>query len=363
MKLLVQPGDGIAAILKAIEGAKLRVDIMIFRFDRKEIERALAAAVARGVEVRALVANVNRAGEANLRKLEMRLLAAGVTVARTAGELLRYHAKMMIIDRRELHVFAFNYTVLDIEHSRSFGLITTNRPAVLEAERLFEADFKRHKYEPETSSLVVSPVNARKTLAAFLSGAKRELMIYDPNVSDSQMLDILEQKSKAGVNIRIIGQLGRKAGDLSAYKLHELRLHTRTIVRDGRAAFIGSQSLREAELDLRREVGLIFKEPKTVAKVAHVFEQDWERAKANGPQPSRSKVAKKFAKAVASELPPMTPMLEQIIQEMGEKMGVESSMVDIERVEAAAKEAVKEAVKVIVKEAVDQQVPEGTATK
>jgi hypothetical protein len=32
----------------------------------------------------------------------------------------------MIIDRREVYLLAFNFTYLDIEHSRSVGLVTTN---------------------------------------------------------------------------------------------------------------------------------------------------------------------------------------------------------------------------------------------
>ena len=48
--------------------------------------------------VRALIAHTNRGGEKSLRKLEMRLLEAGVTVARTADDLPRYHGKMMIVD-------------------------------------------------------------------------------------------------------------------------------------------------------------------------------------------------------------------------------------------------------------------------
>src|SRR6202023_1933797 len=119
------------------------IEIVIFRFDRIEIEKALATAVSRGVFVHALIAYTNRGGEKNLRELELRLLAAGVTVARTADDLVRYHGKMMIVDRRELYLLAFNFTFLDIEHSRSFGLITTNRKVVHEAVKLFEADTKR----------------------------------------------------------------------------------------------------------------------------------------------------------------------------------------------------------------------------
>ena len=84
-------------------------------------------AVSRGVSVHALIAYTNRGGEKNLRALEMRLLEAGITVSRTADDLVRYHGKMMIIDGRELYLMAFNLTNLDIERSRSFAVVTATR--------------------------------------------------------------------------------------------------------------------------------------------------------------------------------------------------------------------------------------------
>ena len=133
MKLIIQPGDGAERLIKGIRKAKKSVEVMIFRFDRAEIERALIDAVERGVFVHALVAFTNRGGEQNLRKLEKRFLANGITVARTAGDLVRYHGKMMIVDRKELYLLSFNLTHLDIEHSRSFGVVTRNRQLVQEA--------------------------------------------------------------------------------------------------------------------------------------------------------------------------------------------------------------------------------------
>jgi cardiolipin synthase A/B len=133
VKLLIQPGDGFQPLIKGINGAKKSIEIVIFRFDLREVEKALAGAVSRGVSVQALIAHTNRAGEESLRQLELRLLAVGVTVARTADDLVRYHAKYMIIDRRELYLLAFNLTRLDIERSRSFAIITRNRTLVAQA--------------------------------------------------------------------------------------------------------------------------------------------------------------------------------------------------------------------------------------
>ena len=119
MKLLIQPGDGVDAWLKDTQGQEERRDHDL-PLRPAEIERALIDAVERGLFVHALIAFTNRGGEEVLRKLEMRFLDSGITVARTAGDLVRYHGKMMMVDRKELYVLAFNFTHLDIDRSRRF---------------------------------------------------------------------------------------------------------------------------------------------------------------------------------------------------------------------------------------------------
>jgi len=356
---MVQPGDGVMPTFKAINKAKQRVEILIFRFDRSEIEKALVNAVNRGVFVHALIAYTNRGGEKNLRKLEMRLLAEGVTVARTADDLTRYHGKMMIIDRRELHMLAFNFTSLDIDHSRSFGLVTGHKKLVAEAVKLFEADTKRQPYSAGQQNFVVSPVNARKRLSAFLQGAKKQILIWDPEVSDPGMIRILEERAKAGVEVQIIGRLTHKSAKVQARRLCAMRLHTRTIIRDGVQAFIGSQSLRELELNARREIGVIFRDRKSVAQLTKTFAEDWESAgrpavacvdQAPAVEPA-AKVAKKVAKAVVREMPDVAPVVEVIVKEM---VGDKNGGIDHQQVEQAVKDAVKDAVRDVVEIAVEQ---------
>src|ERR1700704_6034671 len=148
MKLIVQPDAGIAPIVTAIKQAKKSLNILIFRLDRFEIARALADAVKRGVRVRALTAHTNRGGTKSLRRLEMRLLEAGVTVSRNAHELLPDPRKKMIFGEGFLHVYGFNFTGLDIAKSRSFGIISKNDRLVNEATKLFMADFDRRPYAP-----------------------------------------------------------------------------------------------------------------------------------------------------------------------------------------------------------------------
>lgn len=262
-------------IVRAIKTARKTIDIFIFRFDRKEIEKALAAAVQRGVTVRALIAHTNRGGEANLRKLEQRLLAAGVLVSRTADDLVRYHAKYMVEDGNTLHLFGFNFTKLDIDKSRSFAISTRDKKAVQEALKLFESDLTRQPYAPGSSNLVISPDNARSLLTAFIKGARKELAIYDAKVYDPAMIKLLKERVAKGVTVRVIGKVKGKDGGIDTRSLSTMRLHVRAIVRDGTKAFVGSQSLRKDELENRREVGLIVSNPAVARKVLEVFESDW----------------------------------------------------------------------------------------
>ena len=277
MKLIIQPEDGPAPVIKAIAKAKKTIDIVIFRFDRTDIEDAIHAAVARGVVVRALIAHTNTGGEKNLRRLELRLLEAGATVARTADDLTRYHGKLMIVDGTDLHVYGFNYTKLDIAKSRSFGIQTRDRRIVAEALKLFEADALRQAYTPSHRRLVVSPENSRALLTEFIKGAKQQLLIYDAQISDNAIQKVLQERAAAGVEIRVIGKLEKSLNGVKVRKLSDLRLHVRAIIRDGREAFIGSQSLRRLELDGRREVGILIKNGSIVRRIQAVFDADWRK--------------------------------------------------------------------------------------
>ena len=294
MKLIVQPDAGIAPVVTAIKQARKSVDVLIFRLDRMEIARALEAAVARGVRVRALTAHQNRGGTKILRKLELDLLEAGVTVSRTADDLVRYHGKMMIVDSRILHVYGFNFTRLDMEKSRSFGLVTKNHKLVNEAMKLFEADFERQPYTSGYQRLIVSPENARERLCAFLKAARRQLLVYDPQLCDDAMLRIISERIKAGVEVKIIGAVEAK-WNIRGEPFPGKRMHVRAMVCDGKRAFVGSQSLRRLELENRREVGVIVTDDVVVGQLKQFFELDWSKTEAGRRE------AKKAAKAEKKE--------------------------------------------------------------
>jgi phosphatidylserine/phosphatidylglycerophosphate/cardiolipin synthase-like enzyme len=258
-----------------VKQAKKSIDIAIFRFDRRDLEQALSAAAARGVTVRALIANTAGESGGALRKLELRLLEAGLTVARTDDDLVRYHGKYLIVDRSRLFVLGFNFTTADTKKSRSFGVEVRTNVLVKSALDLFEADMTRQPVPQPHENLVVSPVNSRERLAALLKGARRELLIYDPKLSDPRMIRLIKDRIKAGVAVRVLGRVAKSGSDIPLARLSGTRLHVRAIIRDRGMAFIGSQSLKRLELDKRRELGIIVRDTKVAKQMAEVFAADW----------------------------------------------------------------------------------------
>jgi phosphatidylserine/phosphatidylglycerophosphate/cardiolipin synthase-like enzyme len=376
VKLIIEPDAGVTPLLAAIKSAKKSVEIAIFRFDRRDVEAALkAAAATKRVGVTAVIAFANRGGEQTLRKLELRFLDEGIIVARSANDLIRYHAKYILIDRRVLYVLSFNFTRLDIDHSRGFGIVTTNANWVREAITLFEADSGRTTYVPakKTDTFIVSPTNSRKALGAFLRGAKTQLLIYDPKISDPEMRRILQERAKAGVEIKVIGSVSGRA-EFAVQKLGGRRLHTRTIIRDRRQAFVGSQSLRTAELDFRRELGLIIRDSQAVRKLIETFESDWtstsvkkasketDMTKAEAAAAPEGDKADRAARAVSDkeaqkavqvfkkELDPLAVSVKKAVRVAVAKVG--EDVLSDKGVKDSMKKVVKKAVKDAVKEAV-----------
>jgi len=149
---------------------------------------------------------------------------------------------------------------------------------VQELLSLFEADAGRQPYKPGVADLIVSPLNARERLVAFIRAARRQLLIYDSKLSDPRMLALIRDRVRAGVDVRVIGRVAKAGTSITWARLAGRRLHLRAMIADGRRAFIGSQSLKGLELDKRREVGLIIRERGIVRQMESVFAEDWAQS-------------------------------------------------------------------------------------
>lgn len=181
-------------------------------------------------------------------------------------------------------------------------------------------------------------------------------MIYDPEISDHRMIRHLRDRVRAGVQIRIIGRVDKPSRTWAAHNHMRIRFHTRTIIRDREQAFVGSQSLREAELDHRRELGLIAHNHEVVHSLVKVFERDWASADVSRERDHKAILGdnggmKKVAKALVREMP-MEPLVAKALKHA--LRGVTEVPVKrnvlAHKVEDALREAVEDAVSALVRQ-------------
>jgi phosphatidylserine/phosphatidylglycerophosphate/cardiolipin synthase-like enzyme len=52
-------------------------------------------------------------------------------------------------------------------------------------------------------------------------------------------------------------------------------LHTKMLVADGKAAYVGSENFSQTSLDKNREVGVILVEGSSIAPLSSTFDKDW----------------------------------------------------------------------------------------
>lgn len=101
----------------------------------------------------------------------------------------------------------------------------------------------------------------------------------------------------------MIGKVGKRGGTIRVQKMPGLRLHVRAMIRDGDTAFVGSQSLRALELDARREVGLIVKDPKVVKRLQEAFDEDWAKTELGRKEQKQFEKELKQAEEIVLEVP------------------------------------------------------------
>jgi hypothetical protein len=169
------------------------------------------------------------------------------------------------------------------------------------------------------------------------------------------MIRLLRDRAREGVEIRIIGRVVKPSAEFDRGRLMRMRFHTRAIFRDRRDAFLGSQSLREPDLDKRRELGMIVHDHDIVHAMVKIFESDWAGLIPAREGPRKESMAsakglKKAVKAIVKELP-LAPIVQAALQHVvGEVPNFELRGNDLRHyLTDAVKEAVEDAVSGIVR--------------
>jgi cardiolipin synthase len=292
--LIIQPDDGVEAVLALIAGAVKSLHVKQFTLDDHRIMDALVHAHKQGIHVRVMLnqhrASGHRFNDASYEKLH----DAGLKVAWANPHFAISHEKSVLIDRQRALIATFNMEKKYFGHTRDYGIVTEDSQQVDEIERCFEADWKRESFHPSgTTSLAWSADNARSTMAELIDSARRRLDIQHPKFIDGTILDRIAEAQHRGVCVRLLsgGKHGiseadapdtfsslriLRRGGVQVHRQKHLKLHAKMMIADERRALVGSMNIDHKSFDMRRELGIVLEDKPIVDRLAAVFEHDWQ---------------------------------------------------------------------------------------
>ena len=277
------PEAGEAPYLEALSAAQTSIDVAIYLMGSGGILDQLEAKARAGVAVRVIL---DEHKIATNQKYFDRLIAAGAQAHWSSPQFDFFHNKFFVVDGKTAVMSTGNYSKsFSIELERNF-VATDHDPAdVADLVALFEADWTGQTPNLPCTRMVISPINARERILALIASATTTLQIESMQFADPGVRDAVRARIEAGVAVRALladaNWIGANAGaatflkDLAVPVKHIPHLHTKVLIADGVAAYVGSENLSYTSLDNNREVGVVVVEPSSIAPLTTTFESDW----------------------------------------------------------------------------------------
>lgn len=308
--LAIEPNAGPAPIVHIIDQARQQVDVGVYYLSDRPILRALAAAHARGVDVRVIIEGKPYGMKPwQVKKEERAIEATGATLhlapsrfTSQADRYAFYHAKY-ICNGHKCEISTANFDWSAFHRNREYLYATSNGTLVKAVHAVFAADWSNQRAPSWVHKVLV--------LSPGTSAAQLLQAIDQPGVVDVESEElgpdkpILEAMASKGSDLRLILPASASAEDernIEYLRSHgcQVRLlpkkpvymHAKMIV-GNRLAFIGSENFTQTSLESNREIGLLLG-GSTISKLQAQFTQDWAQAAEGSPGSTLVSKAKRW---------------------------------------------------------------------
>ena len=275
--LVIEPDQGLTSIYNLINSAKSTIDMTMYELQDTTAQDDLCSAVTNGVTVRVIL-DVNDE-ESNNTAAYNQLKSCGVNVVWAWTKYEATHQKTITIDaatsNAQTAIMTLNLTSRYYSTTRDFAVIETDANDIAAIEATFNKDFAHASVTPTNGDdLVWSPTNSQSSLLAVINNAQTSLLVENEEMSDSAIVDALENAAENGVSVTIVmtnddndyssefDALTNAGANISTYpdNTTSLYIHAKAIVADyGQStatAFVGSENFSSASLTKNRELGL-----------------------------------------------------------------------------------------------------------
>ncbi len=294
--LVVEPDQGLTPIYNFIKLAKSTIDMTMYELVDTNASGLLCQEAAAGIKVRVIL-DVNDEKSNNTAAYNQ-LNGCGVSVVWAWTTYEATHEKSIVIDagtsNAQAAIMTLNLTSRYYSTTRDFAVIENDANDVAAIETTFNADFKHAKVTPPTGDdLVWSPTNSQTQLLSIINGAKQSLLVENEEMSDSAIVDALENAAENGVQVTIVmtnddndyssefDDLTSAGANVSTYPDNStaLYIHAKAIVADygtsSVKAFVGSENFSSASLTKNRELGLVTTNSSIISQLETTMSSDY----------------------------------------------------------------------------------------
>lgn len=283
VEVFATPEAGEAPYLAALDAATGTIRVQVYLMGYGGILDRLEAKAAAGLDVRVIL---DRSKQDTNQKYFDALAAAGAQVQWSDPAFTYTHSKYFVVDGTVAVMSTGNYSKsFSIDKERNFVAVDRDPADLADLIELFDADWARTAPAISCTRMIVSPINARQRLLDLIAGAQHTLTIESMQFADPGVREAVAARVAAGVDVRVLlADASWIDANASAATFLQERgvvvkwiphLHTKAIVADGVAAYVGSENLSRTSLDHNREVGVIVVEPSSIAPIVATFEADW----------------------------------------------------------------------------------------
>ena len=289
-RLIAEPQAGIAPFISLIAGARHSVTLTDYELTDSSIERALAAAAGRGVDVRVLLNGGYYDERDATNKAAFAYLAGHrVHVRYTPKHFALTHQKTLTVDGATAAIMTLNFTG-DYSTTRDFAVIDQRSADMKAILATFNADWAGRSISPTRGSgdLVWSP-GAAGAVLGLIDGARRSIELENEEMDYSRATSALCAAARRGVDVRIVMTYSRDwrsaldhlascGAHVRLYYGQAYYIHAKILEVNGAVALIGSQNLSTTSLDYNRELSVEVRAKALLDQLAHDFASDWARA-------------------------------------------------------------------------------------
>ena len=283
--LLIEPGDGPAAIIDLISSARASVWMEMYLLTDARAIAALADRARDGCDVRVILEPAPYLNEDANQAAYAELTAAGAAVRWSTPRFSFTHAKTLIVDHARLVAMTLNLTGAGLGGNREYAAVDDDAADIAAAEAVFAAD-ETGDVAGAAGRVITSPDASRAALTGLIEQAVQSLAIEAEELTDPAIVAALLAARARGVAVTLVWPGPPDAGAAFA-KLAAAgatvravvnpAIHAKVVVADARTLYVGSANLTPTSLDRNRELGLRLDDADVARRVAATVADDAAR--------------------------------------------------------------------------------------